>query len=265
MLSLSRNEGFSRAVNRAARAAAGDVIVLVNDDCICEPGFADTLSAAIDAASARVMAAGVLLERSDPTLIDSAGIELDDTLLVFDYLNGMPLSALEGAAPPVGPSGAAAAFDRTAFLELGGFDEAFFAYWEDVDLALRFRLAGASCVAVPGARAVHAHSSTLGSGSRRKNYLVGYGRGYLLRKWGVLGDPGRLAVVPRELAICAAQLAVDGTISGLGGRLSGWRAAANAPTFAYPGAVVGRRRALFEELRRRGGRRRRLGAAVEPS
>ena len=71
-------------------------------------------------------------------------MELDRTLLVFDYLNGEPrLAARRAASPdPIGPSAAAAAFDRAAFLAAGGFDERLFAYWEDVDLVLRLRRRG---------------------------------------------------------------------------------------------------------------------------
>jgi len=152
VLALPRNEGFSRAVNRAARAAAGDVLVLVNDDCVCRPGFVERLAAAVRPADGLVMAAGVLLEAGDPGTIDTAGIELDDTLLVFDHLNGLPVAALADAPPPFGPSGAAAAFDRAAFLEAGGFDEKLFAYWEDVDLVLRLRLAGAHGLQLRGDR-----------------------------------------------------------------------------------------------------------------
>ena len=73
-------------------------------------------------------------------------MQLDRTLLVFDYLNGEPVACLDDGVPdPIGPSGAAAAFDRTAFLSAGGFDENLFAYWEDVDLVLRMRLEGARC------------------------------------------------------------------------------------------------------------------------
>jgi len=260
VISLPRNEGFSRAVNRAARVAAGDCLVLLNDDCVCEHGFVDRLAAALDPARSVVMAAGVLVECGDAGVIDSAGIELDETLLVFDYLNGSPVSVLaDGVEDPMGPSGAAAAFDRDAFLATGGFDESLFAYWEDVDLVLRLRNTGATCRLVPSARAQHAHSSTLGSGSRRKNYLTGFGRGYVIRKWGVLDHAGVPSTLARELALCAAQIAIDRNASGLRGRIDGWRAAQGTERHSYTAAVgTRRRRSIVHELRRRSRRRRRL-------
>ena len=262
VISLPRNEGYSRAVNRAAAAATGDTIVLLNDDCVCRPGFVSRLAAAIDPGRSAVMAAGVLLEHGNPALIDSAGIELDDTLLVFDYMNGFDLADLETASPPLGPSGAAAAFDRSAFLDAGGFDESLFAYWEDVDLALRLQLAGAVCAPAFDAHAVHSHSATLGSGSTRKNYLTGYGRGYVLRKWSVMQGRRTPRALGRELSLCSAQLVFDHTVSGFSGRLAGWRAATAAGRMDYPTALVGgRRRSLMHELARRRERRRRLRTA----
>ena len=125
VLRLPRNEGFSRAVNRAAARATGDVLVLLNDDCVCEERFVHRLASGVDRVAGRVMAAGVLLEARDPSVIDTAGMELDGTLRVFDYLNGAPVSVLETTPPPpIGPSGAAAAFDRGAFLEAGANDQA---------------------------------------------------------------------------------------------------------------------------------------------
>ena len=260
LVRFARNQGFSKAVNRAAAVASSETIVLLNDDCVCEQGFAERFTDVLDPSHGVAMAAGVLLEARDPTIVDSAGIELDDTLLVFDYLNGQPVSVLDRAvADPLGPSGAAAAFDRSAFLECGGFDERLFAYWEDVDLVLRLRLAGARCVLVPDARAVHSHSATLGSGSAGKNYLTGFGRGYVLRKWGVLSGGRGAVAVAREAGICAAQLAVDRTPAGIRGRLAGWRAAGGVQRRPYPSAAVGQsRRSIAAELRRRAGRRRRL-------
>src|SRR5439155_22057932 len=145
-LRLDENAGFSRAVNLAAAQSSDDSLVLVNDDCVCEPRFVERLLASLEPRSGVVMAAGVLLDAHEPQRIDTAGMELDATLLVFDYLNGTPVSRLDPQTPaPIGPCGAAAAFDRSAFVGAGGFDERIFAYWEDVDLVLRLIRSGARC------------------------------------------------------------------------------------------------------------------------
>lgn len=258
VLALGENAGYSRAVNLAADRAQGDALVLLNDDSLVEPGYVERIAAALDPASGTVMAAGVMLDASHPELIDTAGMELDRTLLVFDYLNGEPASVLDAGVPdPIGPSGAAAAFSRDAFLEAGGFDERLFAYWEDVDLVLRLRRAGALCRLAPDARGTHVHSATLGSGSARKDYLTGFGRGYVLRKWGV-ASPRRLpGLLARELTLSAGQAAVDRNLGGARGRIRGLIAA--RPSEAYPGPeMLPDPPALGSTLRRRWARRARL-------
>jgi GT2 family glycosyltransferase len=255
---LEANVGYGRAINIAAAQTRDDALVLVNDDCVCEPGFVQELVAPLDPAGGVVMAAGVLVDAHEPALIDTAGMELDDTLLVFDYLNGLPVASLGPATPsPIGPSAAAAAFDRDAFVDEGGFDERLFAYWEDVDLVLRLVRAGGRCALAYGARGTHEHSATLGSGSREKNYLVGFGRGYVLRKWSVLDSARRAAqVLLEDGVICAGQLVIDRTSAGARGRLDGLTAAAETPALPYPAAALrsppttsGR---LVRRLRRRG-------------
>jgi len=259
-LRLEENAGFSRAVNLAAARAETDALVLLNDDCVCEPRFVEELVAALRPADGIAMAAGVLLDPHEPGLVDTAGMQLDRTLLVFDYLNGTPAAELGPATPdPVGPCAAAAAFDRAAFAAVGGFDESLFAYWEDVDLVLRLRLAGARCVLVPAARGTHEHSATLGSGSSRKNYLVGFGRGYVLRKWGVLASPGRLLqALATDVVVCAGQVAFDRTPAGIRGRFEGFAAAGRVERRPYPAAVVLPARGGSGTLRRRLLRRLRL-------
>jgi N-acetylglucosaminyl-diphospho-decaprenol L-rhamnosyltransferase len=260
VLRLDGNLGYARAVNRAAREATGDALVLLNDDSVVDADYVDRITEVLDPGAGVVMAAGVMRDGADPGLIETAGIELDRTLLAFDYLNGEPLAVLDGSvADPIGPSGAAAAFSREAFQEIGGFDEGLFAYLEDVDLVLRMRMAGASCRLASAARGLHEHSATLGAGSERKDYLMGYGRGYLLRKWGVI-TPRRLpAVLARELAISTGQAVVDRNLGGVRGRVRGLRAA--RPTEPYPpdgtlpdppslGATLGRRWRRRSRIRR---------------
>jgi GT2 family glycosyltransferase len=235
VLRLESNLGYARAVNLAARRAQGEVLVMLNDDSLVEPGFVERITAPLDPGRGIVMAAGVMRDARAPGLIETAGIEIDRTLLAFDYLNGEPIEALDGPVPdPVGPSGAAAAFWREAFLEVGGFDERLFAYLEDVDLVLRLRRAGGACSLAKAARGLHEHSATLGHGSRRKDYLMGYGRGYLLRKWNVI-TPRRLpGILARELVVSAGQAVVDRNLAGVRGRVQGLRAA--SPSEPYPPA-----------------------------
>ena len=258
VLRMERNEGYTRAVNAGARHADGELIVLLNDDCVCDPGFVERITAPIDPAAGVVMAAGVMRDWHDPSLIDSAGMELDRTLLVFDYLNGEPLSRLQTGVPdPIGPSAAAAAFDRSTFLSVGGFDERLFAYWEDVDLVVRLRRLGLRCALAADAIGDHEHSATLGSGSARKNYLMGYGRGYVLRKWQVLNARRLGPVLVREAVLCAGQAIFDRNVAGVRGRLRGYRAAVELER--YPDGIgLDHGTGAAETLRRRARRRSRL-------
>ena len=97
----------------------------------------------------------------------------------------------------------------------GGFDERLFAYWEDVDSCSGCGGEGYRCALAADARGVHEHSATLGSGSARKNYLMGFGRGYVLRKWRVL-SASRFAGVMARAVLCAGQAIVDRNVAGLG-------------------------------------------------
>ena len=205
-----------------------------------------------------VMAAGVMRDARSPGLIETAGIELDRTLLAYDYLNGEPLSCLERSVPdPIGPSGAAAAFEREAFLSVGGFDETIFAYLEDVDLVLRLRREGGRCRLAKDARGTHEHSATLGPGSPRKDYLAGFGRGYLLRKWSVVSARRLPAVLLREIGQAAVQSAMDRNLGPVRGRVNGLRA--GRPSESYPSPeVLGSPPSLWSTVRRRWRRRARL-------
>jgi N-acetylglucosaminyl-diphospho-decaprenol L-rhamnosyltransferase len=262
VLRLDSNLGYSRAVNLAARRAQGEALVLLNDDSVVEPGYVQRICRPLDSGAGVVMASGVMRDAASPGLIDTAGIEIDHTLLAFDYLNGEPIEILDRHVPdPVGPSGAAAAFSRDAFLEAGGFDEALFAYLEDVDLALRLRCAGGSCRLAAAARGLHEHSSTLGPGSARKDYLMGYGRSYLLRKWNVLETRRLPAVLARELSLSAGQVLIDRNLGAVQGRLQGLRA--GRPVEPYPASALPDAPSLGTTLRRRWRRRARMRRRTE--
>jgi len=220
---MGRNRGFGAAVNRAARAADGETLVVLNDDLTPRAGFLSALAEPV--AKGAAMTAGVLLQSDNPHLIESAGIEVDATLGAHDYLRDESVDVLDQPLrPPLGPCGGAAAYRLEAFRSVGGFDEGFFAYFEDLDLALRLRAEGAFCAFARRARAVHAGSATLGRGSLEKASMVGFSRGYLLRKYGVLSAPvpGALAVA-QEAAVSLVLARRHRSLAPARARMLGWR------------------------------------------
>ncbi len=220
---MGGNVGFSRAINRLARLSQAEAIVVLNDDIVPEPGFIERLTAPLDQGAA-AMVAGVLLKAEDPTTIDTAGIVLDAVLSSYDYLQGQPRDEALRAPPPLGPSGGAAAYDRAVFDEVGGFDEGFFAYCEDVDLAIRIHGAGGTCALAPGAQAVHIGSGTLGWHSLEKAILVGQSRGYLWRKYGIARRPSSLlCLLSTELVTSAILFRRHRSMLPARARLAGFR------------------------------------------
>lgn len=221
-----RNLGFGASLNRAVEAVGEGPLIFLNDDAIPEPGFVESLTDVWNNGEV-AMVAGVLLRASNPSRIDSAGISCDRTLTAWDYLTGEPAGHLDGAADPLGPTGGAALFDREAFISVGGFDERIFLYYEDLDLALRMRLAGYSCGLAPKARAIHEGSATLGRLAAAKYRQTGFSRGYLLRKYGIMKHPSlAFKVALSDTSAGLAQLFADRTPAGLAGRIKGWRSSA---------------------------------------
>jgi GT2 family glycosyltransferase len=234
VIRLDRNIGFGRALNLGVAEFPAERLVFLNNDVECEPRLLEALVGASEAEAADTVA-GLLLQMEREDLIDSAGVAADRTLLAWDYLHGSPAGEATAAAPPLGPTGGAALVKRDIFERVGGFDERIFAYLEDLDLALRIRCAGGVCALAPHARALHRHSSTLGSGTAAKNRLMGWSRGYLLRRYGILRDPALLApALARELVIAGGQLVIDRTATAVTSRIAGWSAAAGLPRRPLP-------------------------------
>lgn len=268
VVALGSNLGFGPALNRAVELRPADPLILLNNDAVPEARFVEALLET--AAMGGEMVAGVTLQvggrgagadgggaqAGERALIDSAGVVADRTLMGFDYLHGEPLAALAGAAAPLGPTGGAALYRHGAFRAAGGFDERIFLYYEDLDLALRMRAAGARCALAGEARAAHAYSASLGAASGEKYARTGWSRGYMLRRYGVMGHRGSAArALACEAALCAGQLLRDRTARGLAGRLRGWRDGAGLEQREPPGEGlldISAREALARRQRRRG-------------
>jgi len=117
-------------------------------------------------------------------LLNSAGLELDRLGVAADRLVGTPLAELRESAPyeVFGATGGAAIFRRQMLDQVGGFDESFFAFFEDADLAWRAQAHGWRALYAPEAVVYHHHSATAQHGSPAKLYLVGRNRVRTLAK-----------------------------------------------------------------------------------
>lgn len=228
------NLGFGRAVNRGVETVDTPIVILVNNDVVCEPDFVERMLAPF--ADDRVgLVAGVLLQHDAPELVDSAGIELDPTLRSWDRLWNRPAAELADGAP-LGPCGGAAAYRMRAWREVGGFDDAFFAYWEDVDLALRLRLAGWRCAFAGDARVLHKHGQTLGAASPAQRRLEAFGRGFVLARYrvGGLGLATRLQIAALDWPVLAVHLLVRREAGPIRERRRGRRVGLSRPALRPP-------------------------------
>jgi GT2 family glycosyltransferase len=177
------NRGFAPACNQGIAEAVGRWIVLLNNDTRPEAKWLELLVNTAANAPSVGMVASKLLRAAHPEQIDSAGIAVDWTGIVWDWRGGQPDKVNEREAVEVfGPCGGAALYSRAMLDEVGAFDEDFFAYMEDVDLAWRARLAGWRCLLQPQARVLHDHSATLGHISPRKRFLLARNKVWLLVK-----------------------------------------------------------------------------------
>ena len=162
----SANLGFAGGNNVGARAGKGKWLALLNPDAEADPHWLEAMMRAIEERPGHRLIASLQISLHDPSKLDGAG----DCYLAYGYAWRGGFGHPVAEAPPAGecfaPCGAAAFYPRDLFLEAGGFDERYFCYHEDVDIAFRLRLMGERCQFVPAARIRHAGSGITGRTSR---------------------------------------------------------------------------------------------------
>lgn len=165
LIELDRNTGFAYGNNLAINAAASESewIALVNPDAFAEPRWLEALMLAAEAHPEYDVFGSKLVNAGDPALLDGIGDACHISGLVWRRGHHLPVSAATANACEIFSACAAAAlYRRSALLEVGGFDEDFFCYVEDVDLGFRLRLAGCRCLYVPDSAVHHIGSATTG-------------------------------------------------------------------------------------------------------
>lgn len=154
-LPLAENRGFAGGNNAGAALATGEFLVFLNPDTVPQPGWLDALLRPLEQDASIGMTTAQLVLSEQPHLINACGNDITWTGLTVCRGLHQPASAWAQPADVAAVSGAAFAIRRTLFEQVGGFDDAYFIYYEDTDLSLRVQLAGYRIVYVPEAVVGH--------------------------------------------------------------------------------------------------------------
>ncbi len=163
----SENTGFGAACNQGAALGFSDIILFLNPDATLAPGSLKTCCEVFaDPATTNIGIVGPEIVDSSDKVVRSCSRTpmLSDLLLrsigahTLFKATGYPFLSLadHSESRDVGQvMGAALFIRRSLFMSLGGFDERFFLYYEDVDLCARVQRAGSRCYYLKTARVKH--------------------------------------------------------------------------------------------------------------
>lgn len=185
-IALDRNYGFAFPNNLGIRKALEDsrvrYVVTLNNDTAPEPGYLTELVAC----ALRHPEAGSVQPKVvnffESGVIDSTGILIAREMSAINRgQKEMDKGQYELESEIFGPSASAALYTREALTRIAlpdrgegleFFDNSYFAYYEDVDLAWRLRLAGFASIYAPQAKVLHVHSATGENFSKFKSFHI---------------------------------------------------------------------------------------------
>jgi GT2 family glycosyltransferase len=145
------NRGFDYALRNGA-----DYVFVLNNDTVCEPHCIAKLLQFMNETPDAGACQPLLVEMADPEKIASAGCLISFTGRAWDAGMGQPVSAMESLPKEVaGVTGGAMFLRARAVHDVGGFDESYQMYYEDVELSFRLILAKYKLFLVPTARVRH--------------------------------------------------------------------------------------------------------------
>jgi len=184
------NLGFAGGSNAGIREAHGEYILTLNNDTIVPPDFVSELVKPMMQDPSVGMCASKMVFPDGR--INSTAICISRSGAAWDRGMGeIDTGQYDTLEEIFGPCAGAALYRRSMLDEIGLFDEDFFLFMEDVDLAFRARLSGWKCMYVPTARVMHIHGGTANAGSDAAVY---YGNRNIL--WYVVKNfPSRIFIL----------------------------------------------------------------------
>ena len=170
LIAANENEGFSAAVNRGIKAAKTPYVLLLNNDTKMEQDFVRNLEASLDQRKDYFGIQAKMCMMSEPERMDDAGDLYCALGWAFALGKGKPQQNYNRFYQVFAPCAGAAIYRKEVMEEIGFFDEAHFAYLEDIDIAYRAKIAGYKNGFCPDAVVLHVGSGS--SGSRYNAFKV---------------------------------------------------------------------------------------------
>ena len=172
LIAPATNIGFAAANNLGAKKARGEWLIFLNPDAYAEKDWLEALTTAAENYPFADAFGSTQLSAENPDLVDGAGDVLHASGFPYRGHFGWKAQSLPEEGLCFSPCAAAAMYRRSTFEMLGGFDERFFCYGEDVDLGYRLRLSGGHAVHVDKAVVHHEGSGITG---RHSSFTVYHG------------------------------------------------------------------------------------------
>ena len=166
------NTGFAAANNLGIKSTDKPWVALVNPDAFVAENWLQVLLEAVRENPQVSVFSSELVDAKNPRLLDGQGDCYHVSGLMWRRKNGQPVDSPPSRLPFFAPCAASAMYLRLAVLEVGGFDEDYFCYIEDVDLGFRLRLAGYQCLHLHDAITYHIGSAIT---ERDSDFSIYYG------------------------------------------------------------------------------------------
>ena len=174
LISTGQNLGFAAANNRTIAMCDTEFVALLNPDAFPHSDWLEKLLAAAERHPEAAAFGSRQMLDGQTGIVDGTGDVYHMSGLSWRKGHGRPLRDEDLVEREIfAPCAAAALYRRSALLEVGGFDERFFCYFEDVDLGFRLQLAGYKAIYVPDAVVDHVGGAS--SGGKRSDFAVYHG------------------------------------------------------------------------------------------
>jgi len=162
IIELKRNIGFAAANNIAIARADTDWIATLNPDAFPKTDWLEKMIDGTFSYPDVMMFGSVQIQDKRPNFLDGLGDVYSGLGIFWRGAYGNPVDEMNFDAEIFSPCAAAALYKRKVLLDVGGFDESFFCYCEDIDLGFRLRLLGHKCILLKDSVVRHLGSETVG-------------------------------------------------------------------------------------------------------